>query len=421
MPALFRYLLLILMFAGGLCASSSAADVLPTDEELSRFGLTRAWWLQATVNPDRDTIAHFTADETTVYVQSSSGVVTAIDSESGEKKWSRLVGIPSQASFPVVANDRFAFVASGMNLYALNKLTGGTVWQLRLEGHPSTQPEVDEDQIYIGMVDGSVYAYSLRELGLLYKERRLPDYSENALSWRYRTPTEVISPPISNGTNVAFASYDGSVYSVVTKDKQLNFQFNTTDDARIRIPVARAADTLFIASDDAEVVALDLNLGARRWIYTAGQTIRKQPRAVGGLVYVMPSFRGMICLKQTTGFEQWAQRRATNFVAASTDYVYASDDVGNMLMLDRKDGAIVNVFPYSHFKHRVQNERTDRIFLCTQRGTVVCLRETNRHYPIWHLFPERQPIRPMIAPDDAAAEEEVPVEETPAVDTDAAN
>ena len=59
-------------------------------------------------------------------------------------------------------------------MYSLDKYTGETRWNLRLPGHPSCTPEIDANQVYVGMTDGSVYAYSLRMIRQLFGERKLP-------------------------------------------------------------------------------------------------------------------------------------------------------------------------------------------------------------------------------------------------------
>ncbi len=372
---------------------------IPTDRELARYNLVRAWWNQAVIDPRRDTIAHITADEVAVFVQSTSGVVTAIDAETGKTMWSRMFGSPDRATLPVKTNDEMVFLASGMKLYAIHKASGEPLWTVDLPHHPSTSPEVDETHIYIGTVEGSVYAYDLSELNRLFQERLLPNYIHQARLWRYQAPSEIVSPPVSNGEAVVFASFSGLLYSVSTSDRSLYYQFETADREPIRVPMGRSNQTVFVASDDANVFALDMINGARRWVFTAGEPIRLQPRVVGNHVFVTAGRRGTFCLRTTTGFEQWHQVRAREFLAATPDIVYASDKVQNLLILDREDGSIRGILPYRTLPIRVNNERTDRLYLATKGGLVVCIRERGRETPIWHLYPDRQPIRPELAPE----------------------
>ena len=58
---------------------------------------------------------------------------------------------------------------------------------------------------------------------------------------------------------------------------------------------------------------------------------------------------------------------------------------------------------------RIQNDRTDRIYLGTESGLIVCLRERGQEFPKFHMYPERSPILPEMAPDDPT---DTPVEES---------
>jgi hypothetical protein len=59
--------------------------------------------------------------------------------------------------------------------------------------------------------------------------------------------------------------------------------------------------------------------------------------------------------------------------------------------------------PLRDFTVRYGNELTDRIYLATSRGLVICLRENGQEFPIYHRYPERQPILPEFAPEEDPA------------------
>jgi outer membrane protein assembly factor BamB len=403
----FRCLLAAVTLSTLLWTPASAQlrqNSLPSKEELARYGLVRAWWARAVIDPTQDKVRAIAADEQAVFVQSTSGIISAIDGETGRLMWARLVGSPNQVTFPLVTNDEMLFVAAGMDLYGIDKTSGEPIWSIKLPHHPSASPYVDEEHAYIGTVDGSVYAYDLARVKDLYQRRLLPQYQQLTLEWRYQAPSEIVSPPVSNGEVVVFASFSGLLFSVLAEDRGLNFQFETEGRAPIRVPVGRSEDTIYVASDDARVFALDMTNGNRRWSFTAGTPVRRQPRVVGSHVFVNPDGRGMYCLRTLTGFEEWRQPEAVRFLAATPDIVYVSDAVNNVLILDREDGSILATLPYRHLSARVQNERTDRLYLATEGGLVVCIREAAREMPLWHMFPERQPIRVPVAPDEPEGE-----------------
>lgn len=408
--ACFRRFGLVLVILSGFASVANAQGKLtggvPHERELARLGLTRMWWGQIVMDPRRDKIAHMRADESMVYIQATSGIVTAFNSETGRRVWSILLGRPDQEFYPVATNDTTVFLAGGMRVFAVEKTTGVKRWELELPHHPSAAPEVDEEYIYIGMVDGSVFAYDLRRIEELYRENMLPEWSHVALHWRYKTPMEVTSPPVSTGRLVAFTSLNGTVYGIEKEQSKLVFQFET--DGEIRLPMAHDADSLYVATDDQRLFCLNQFTGRTRWAFASGVPMYSSPKVIGPHVFIAPFGGGLYCLSRTSGLMQWprAQQLATEFVAASPERVYAGDDLGNLLVLSRETGQVAGVLQSRNLSIRLSNERTDRIFLASPSGLVVALRERGRSFPQYHMFPERRPILPEFAPDPPAAAED---------------
>lgn len=398
--------LLAALSATGYCQTGS---LVPDNRELNRYGLERAWWGRTVIDPSRDVVKHIIVDEDNLYVQTRSGLVTAFNAESGRRLWSALLGKETQESLPVTSSETELLIATGLQLIAVDKFTGEVQWELALPGHPSTSPSLATEGIFIGMIDGSILAYDVREIRALYEENRLPTWSNLALLWRYATPAAVTTSPIVTPRSVTFSSLNGSVYSVATVERGLYFQFET--DGKIRTQLGHGAGSLFVASEDSRLFCLNAENGVRRWAFTAGVPIRHKPRVIGGDVIVTPMRDGMYCLDTVTGLVSWHQASAAQFVAATDDHIYAADHLGDLLILARNtDGAVLGRLPYRNLPVHVQNDRTDRIFLGTESGLVVCLREIGRDFPRFHMYPERSPIlpelmseEPLDAPADGAA------------------
>ncbi len=399
-----------LMLSGvALAQRQTTGSVLPTQDQLSRFGLERAWWGQATLNPSRDKVRHVTVDEDLVYVQASSGITTAFSSETGERLWATQLGRFDQPSFPAVSNEDLALVVVGSTMYGIEKRSGKTVWTLVLPGQPSTGPSVDENQVYVGTLDGSVYAFSLRKIRQLYREQRLPQWSHEALVWRYQAGKEITSPPIVTGRVVNFASRDGSLYSVSAPDRKLLYQLQT--DKPIVAPLARLGKVQYMASEDNTFYALNVENGKVHWEFTSGLPIRRAPFAIGNDLYITPDRGGMYCLEAGTGVQRWWQPSLTRFLAVAGGSMFASDDDGNLLKVSRANGAIAGAFPLRTYTIRVSNDRTDRLYLATESGLIIALRQKGELLPIFHKFPDRLPIVPLVAPEEPAAEEAKPATE----------
>lgn len=373
---------------------------LPEEAELNRMGLTLGWWGQAVMDPHRETALFLRVDEQAVFVQSTSGIITSFNGETGRRMWSQLIGAPNRQSFPVSTNDDQVLVSLGMSVYSLNKATGSLMWEVRVPIHPSAPPEVSDEQLFVGTSDGSIYSYDLRKIDNMAREGMLPQWIQRALMWRFKTPREIVSTPVTLGTTVAFASRAGIVYGVSDANKQLKFQFES--EGRIDAPIGKSGDVLFVADTKSRLFCISTVNGRVRWMYTSGAPVMYQPKAIGRHVFVVPQREGLQCLSTASGVRVWQKPEATEFIAASENRVYASDAEGRLLIIERDSGTVISRLDLRPYSLRVQNDRTDRIVLATTTGTVISLRETSSDYPVYHLYPERRPILPMLAPEEDA-------------------
>lgn len=390
--------LILTGFSAALAQSSDTDRSLPSQQQLSRFGLERAWWGQAVLNPARDKVRHVSMDEDMVYVISTSGVATAFDSETGKKRWALNLGRFDEPSYPLVSNEHLALAIVGTTLYAIEKESGAVTWTLDLPNQPSASPGVDEDQVYVGCLDGSVYAYSLRKIRLLYQEQRLPRWTAEAVTWRSAAAKEITSPPISTGRTVSYASRDGSLYSVGASDKQLIYQLET--NGAILAPMATNGKILFLASEDNTLFALNAQNGRIIWDFTSGLPVRRAPFVISDDLYIAPDRGGLFCLNAADGSRRWWQPKLTSFIAVIGNSMYASDLDGNLVRASREDGGISGTLSMRSYAVRVANDRTDRIYMATESGLVVALRMRGETIPVFHKYPDRLPIIPEITPEE---------------------
>ncbi len=426
-------LVLVCLLLAAVSAEAQQAGLagsLPTRRLLDRYGLERAWWNQARLDVSREKVRHLTVDEQITYVQSTGGIVTALDNETGKLLWAIQLGRADEPSFPAVSNEDIVMVIAGVTLYALEKFSGKPLWNIRIPGQPSTSPAADERNVYVGTLDGSVYAFSLRKIKQLFNEQRLPDWSYQTVVWRYQTGKQITTPPLtsmqavdstsssSERQIVHFASLDRSLYAVTASRRKLLFQLETPDGA-ISAPLGRAAlliprrdketgetklvrtTLLFLASEDSKLYCVNAQVGSVRWHNAYGLPLQQAPRVVAGDLYILPTRGGIYCLSADWGVQRWWRPKVTKFLAATQKLLYVSDELGNVILLSRENGGLLGALPLRQFTVRLENDRTDRLYMATQSGLVVCIREKGHEFPIYHMYPDRQPILPEFAPEEA--------------------
>jgi outer membrane protein assembly factor BamB len=372
----------------------------PPEPLLNRHGLTRSWWSHATINTQRDKMAYMVVDETHLFLQATSGTITAFDTETGKYLWTKQIGAPDRAVFQAVSNDSLLFVVNGLRLFAVRKDTGDIKWQLQMPGMPASSPAADEQQVYVGFQDGSLYAFDLKKTQELYSAGKLPQYSESTVLWRYRTSKAITTPAVPGDTVVAFASRNGSLYSLTRDLRKLVFQFET--DAALSAPIARYRNRLLLASEDSNFYSLDIHKGTLGWQFTAGTVIRRAPVLVGNDVYLFPEHGNMYKISAETGIPAWSVPRIQDFLSASSTRVYVTDSRNNLIILSASHGEPLGKFSLGSFTHHMPNERSDRIYVATERGLVMCLHERGREFARFHKYPDRQPILPEFAPEQDA-------------------
>jgi len=405
----FLTLILTVSLADSLMAQrrlneSSVGISLLTQRELVQYDLDRVWWGQATVDPHRDRIVHLSIDEINLYALSTSGIITAFNNDTGKKLWATQLGRGNNINYPPVSNSTNVFITVGTNLYSIDRLNGEIDWELQLPRSASTSPTVDEESIYVGSLSGRVYAWDLKKLDELSNESKLPDWRDAAIRWTYQTGDAITTPPIVTSRTLLFASEDGSLYSVTVNNRQLTFQFET--DAPISANLAEDEKSIFLASEDQNLYCLNILNGIVRWRIRTSFALRKPVTVLDNEVYLSSDKNGLFQLSATSGHEKWWQPLGSSFISLSPTRVYASDELGNLLILSRADGAILSAVPLRKFQVKLMNERTDRIFCASESGLIMCLKQSDLPFPVRFKHKDRYPILPEIAPEPTATTEE---------------
>ena len=440
--------------APNLFAQVGSAPTVPTQQQLGRLGLERVWWAQAIMNPRRDKIEHLAVDEDAVYVQVSSGVTTAFDTETGRQKWAVRLGEYDQLSFPAVSNEEEVIIVVGSTMYGLHKGSGRILWSFLVETPIVAGPSVDHDRVYFGNLEGMVFAFDLRKIRLLYNERRLPNGAWDALLWQYKAGKRITSPPIVTSRVICFASQDASLYILTAKEGKLVYQMET--DKPAAAPLLRLENTVFLSSLDGSFLAINLDGGIGDkgtvigqappsaddvkpeegaaveavgkslprlrsgqiiWEFTSALAIRKPMWGIGNNLYVTPERGGVYCVDPLSGVRKWSQPNLSSFLAELEGLVATTDYDGNLVMVTKDRGQIVGSLELRRFAVRIGNDRTDRIYLSTDSGLVICMRQKGHADPVYHRFPDRLPLLPEFEPeegqkpDENAESTETPAEE----------
>lgn len=407
-----RSLAIVMVVA--LAGASARLDAqLITQPTALRYGLNRAWYNQIPIDTSHGKFAHWTLHKDLLLTQTSQGLVTAIDAETGGTRWTvRLANKEGSPHSAPAANNTAVAAVNGNTLHVFERTTGRVLWERKLPTTVNSGLVMNETRVFFAMSNGWLASYNLED----------PAKGE----WHYAAKGGTFTRPILTRESVAWANDKGLLTASQFDSSKLTFQFET-DDGLAGGGLGYQPPFIFMGLKDDNIYAIGSRRGRKLgqviWRFYTGGSINHPPAAVGDHVYVSTSEEGMYCLKIGTiqdsaearkkgaaaeapadggggvlersgGAPVWWQSRATQFLSASATRVYASDLAGRLLILDRKSGAILGSLLIPDLTRRMANVQNDRIFLANDAGFIQQLHERDLEKPMVHLWPDEAEAAP---------------------------
>jgi len=206
-------------------------------------------------------------------------------------------------------------------------------------------PVVSGDLVYIGGVDGRVYAYQ-------FADGKLKDQ----VLWTYPRQ-ETLNGSIVGGMIVAndklyFASADGIIYALTAAEGYLEWSYNI--GKKVWSAPAVEGDTLYIGAFDNKVYAIDAATGTKKWEFETEGAISSTPIVDEGMIFIGSYDRHIYAL-DTNGKMVWkfpvtdeGEDEPQNWFWAkpliADNILYAPCLDGKIYALDALNGNLVNTF-----------------------------------------------------------------------------
>ena len=412
----------------GQLPAALSGDIIP-ETTAARHGLTRPWFTQVRMDLSRSRVRYVVFYEDALYIQTDSAMVHAIDAETGETLWAKMVGRSGHPSMVPGVNRDLLAIINGSRLYVCNRFNGDVLYETETDGAPGAGAGLSEKRAYVPMVNGMVMAYRLEtltdplyELGKIKenltdedKAQLEEDRRENLrLRQEYIPPLscrslgKALTQPLVTSENegeefVAWPT-DRGFLNIARIDRQaedrLSITYRLETDGGIAArpsylsPNSPTDSGLIIgASRDGFVHAIREKDGSPFWRFSTGEPILEPAAVIDDRIYVCTQAGGMHGLDGETGRELWWTPQVRRFLAASKQRIYVEDKRGRILILRADTGARLDVIPTTAMPIKLHNCQTDRIYLCTQTGLLQCLREVEQVEPIRHGEARRKAAR----------------------------
>ncbi|MDR1964055.1 MAG: PQQ-like beta-propeller repeat protein, partial [Planctomycetaceae bacterium] len=154
-PAVF------MLFVSFLAAKETPPLLSP--HLLEPYGLTRAWFNQVGINPNRNKILYAMVEGGTMFVISDDAKLHVIDAETGKSLWMRTLGNREMIFQEPAVNSRMVTVLNGLELFVFDRRNGKLLLQTPLPGAASAASEMSENYVYVPMMGGRIVVFPLED------------------------------------------------------------------------------------------------------------------------------------------------------------------------------------------------------------------------------------------------------------------
>jgi outer membrane protein assembly factor BamB len=429
-------------------AAASAQDLprvhthptVPAADALQRLNLKLGWRTYIPMDGQRDSIFSVQNAGDILLLQTRSGLVCAVDSETGRLRWQARVGRPYHVSVRLGFNTDAVYVVNDQTLFVLDRQTGARQFEFDMPSAVTTAPVADNDQVFLSLQGGKVSAYqrprvnpdlvakstgttkkeieqkeqlakkggsgvgltssigamtsatgkgtrTLSSIGAMTSARQATERAKVGfglrLDWSDNSGLRLEVPAVQTDDSLLLVDATGRVAGLAKGIRQSVHYNYRLADGQILVPPGQYGEEVYIASQDSNLYAVRVPTGSVQWRFTAGTPILYRPAVTDDDIYITAERGGLIRLDRGSGREVWRNSAADRFLAVNPKVVYAADRTGRLLMLDRARGTQIATFDMRDFVIRPVNDMTDRVYLAANDGLLVCMhdRDYAKPYP----------------------------------------
>lgn len=242
---------------------------------------------------------------------------------------------------PRFVKDTVYVVDDDGDVMAYSIKSGETVWEVDLDLTVTGGLGVGDGRLYLGTEKGEVICL---------------DAANGEVVWRSRVSSEVLAPPVPASGRVIVQTIDGSLYGLASDDGKPLWDYHREEPAlslRGTGTPQVVQDLVFSGFAGGVLVALGINDGRLLWehavSYPSGRNeverladVDASPLVTGYNLFAV-SFQGrLVSVDLRSGKTLWSREvSAYTGLAADTDNIYVTDELGHVHAFDRKSGATV--------------------------------------------------------------------------------
>jgi outer membrane protein assembly factor BamB len=317
------------------------------------------------------TIELITVPYTTLYALTGSGIVHAIDAETGETRWKTRLGMPKDPAIGIASNNTRVIVVRGSRVYCLDASDGNEIWARYAHYAPGGGVAMSDDFAYVTSIEGRLQMFPLNETGL-------PE------SFFASTGPATFDPSVTP-RSVSWATEKG--YFNVARSNVVSLRYRLETNDSFESAGTFVGGMLIANSTQGKVYAMSEREGNLVWEFAVGEYLAKKPVPVGNrAVMLITGSNNLVPLDVQTGssLAGWPSRvpGITAYVGASQNILYFKNGLDGMVGLNRDSGAAISMTTIGLNTKPIPNHVTDRLYLVQPDGFLVCMRELANLNPV---------------------------------------
>ena len=297
------------------------------------------------------------------YVGADTGIVHALDLETGKEKWRYETGLGIEA--PPLVHEGMVYVGSTDGfLYALDATSGKLKWKYETGGeimgaaNQAKRPKSKDSVIVVGSYDNFVHCV---------------DAQKGKAVWKLETQNYVNGvPTIYEGKYVVFGGCDSVLYVVNLGNGKLIRSVEV--EAPIAASVSVGDGIGYVGNMDRAVMAFDLETGEVVWNYrNKSFPYFSSPALTEKQVLIGGRDKGLHCIKRISGKLEWrfaARGRIDSSPVIAQDKVVFGSMDGKLYVVSLLDGKEISSYEVGEAISSTPALAGGRIFVGCEDGKV---------------------------------------------------
>lgn len=274
--------------ASAKAPAEGAPPSAPAPDPLAALGYRLEWKGYAVVGRGKR-VQFFQAYPDLIVTQDTGNTLTAIEPQTGRKRWSAGLGGDLIRFVGHTRNDAGDILSCGeTELMVLSAKSGDLLARQRFAELANTPPLAVGTMLLIGCVNGQLLGHNM-----------VSGYK----LWAYQLEGAISSPPVMTGTDAAAVSGAGEV--LIVSPQHGTRVSGTRVFAGIDNTPAADDRSVYIAGKDQSIWSFDRYNGSTRWRIRTAYPLTRQPALHDGRLYISIPHEGLACIEASNGTRIW--------------------------------------------------------------------------------------------------------------------